>query len=158
MYKTFIAGITALSLTFAPVQVSAEGMTDRQIGQLILGLVAAGIIGKAISDNNRDDDAAPTPIPLPPRNLAPLRQQQPTGRQNEAHSRNGLPSNCLNSYETQRGEQSIFGARCLDRNYAQARSLPDQCFIRLRTYDGPVQGYTPSCLREYGFRTDRHRY
>lgn len=155
MFKTLIAGITALSLTIAPVQVAAEGMSERQVGQLLFGLVAAGIIGKVISDSNRRDRAAPVPVQDRQRHVAPLRQQQPTGRNRQTQARNVVPSACLRSYDTQRGQQQIFGARCLERNFEYARHLPDQCLIRLRTYDGPQQGYTPGCLRDNGYRTDR---
>lgn len=161
MYKTIIAGLAALSLTFTPVQGAAEGLSDRQVGQLIFGLVAAGIIAKALSDSNRRGTAATvpdrhvTPNPLPRNHVAPLRQQQPTGRNPENGRRAALPAACLSRHDTQRGVQRIFGAHCLERNYRNARSLPQQCAIRLRTYEGPREGYAPACLRDYGYQIDR---
>ncbi|MEJ6399165.1 hypothetical protein [Yoonia sp. 208BN28-4] len=162
MYKTFMAGLTALSLTLAPAPAAAD-INEREVGQLLFGLVVAGIIGKAISDTNRRDndrreEARQAPVQERHDTLRPLRPQQPAFNDRLAGARDVLPSSCLRRHDTQRGVQRIFGQRCLERNYRHARSLPDQCQIRLRTYDGPRQGYAPSCLRDFGYRIDRRNH
>lgn len=152
MFKTLIAGLTALSLSLAPGPATATGLSEDELGQLLFGLVAAGIIGKVIHDNRNREVPAQQTQHLP--RHAPVERQQPRGQQHWQGS-NVLPSACIRQFDTQRGPQRIFGARCLNNRYHDVRSLPAACEIRLRTYDGPRTGYDPRCLRDYGYRSDQ---
>ncbi|MEJ8561922.1 hypothetical protein QTO30_12335 [Yoonia sp. GPGPB17] len=156
MFKPLIAGITALSLTLAtttPLQ--AQGLDRDDVGKLIFGLAAIAVIGAAI-DNNRDRD----------RNRRTQVHQTPQrnnswsdlnrDHQNAQNRRRALPHACLRSVETRFGQQRLFGKRCLERNYRHVNRLPDRCAVRIYTTDGPRRGFDPVCLREQGFRSDRH--
>ena len=157
MFKHMIAGITALSLTFAtaaPVQ--ANGFDREDVGKLLIGLAAIAALNVAIQKSNRDD-----------------RADEPTQTVNHRSSRNNswadlnrsrqrdnarnwdLPRECLRNVETRFGTQRMFGKRCLERNYARVNRLPDRCAVRVYTSNGPRRGFDPLCLREQGFRSTR---
>jgi len=163
MFKSFIAGITAISLTFAsttPLQ--AQNMNRDDVGKLIFGLAAIAVIGAAIDQNNDRDRRAAQSTPVRDEgrwgdmnranrwsNLN--RGQQQRGR----NSRRALPRSCLQTVETRFGNQRFFGKRCLERNYQYVRTLPERCAVRLYTTNGPRRGFDPFCLREQGYRSDR---
>ena len=41
--------------------------------------------------------------------------------------------------------------RCLQRHYRFTDRLPDRCYKKVRTYEGPRRGYNMRCLRDRGF-------
>ncbi len=148
MYKTIVAGITAVSLTLASAQpTQAQGLSEDDVGKLLFGLVTALAVGAAIKDRNDRDDRprAQTHQPVQ-QHAAPPRRQ----------NRNVLPRNCLRRVSTGYGEHRIFGRRCLRNNYDFTADLPRQCAVRLYTDRGPARGFDPRCLRDQGFRARRH--
>jgi len=164
MFKSIIAGVTAISLTFASTTpLHAQNMNRNDVGKLIVGLAAIAVIGAAI-DQNRDSDRRSTQttpvrdnrqwgdIDRTNRWSNPGRQQQ-RGR----NSRRTLPQSCLRTVETRFGSQRLFGKRCLERNYQFESTLPERCAVRLYTANGPRRGFDPFCLREQGYRSDRRR-
>ncbi len=157
MFKHMIAGITALSLTFAtaaPVQ--ANGFDREDVGKLLIGLAAIAALNVAIQNNNRDDRAdepTQTVNHRSNRNNSWADLNRPRQRDN-ARNRD-LPRECLRNVETRFGTQRMFGKRCLERNYARVNRLPDRCAVRVYTSNGPRRGFDPLCLREQGFRSTR---
>ena len=138
---TFTAGVLATSLALAamtPTSASAR-MSEDEIAAL-LGLL---VIGAAIH-NSRNDDRPSTPAPAPA-------QQRP--------NRNWqvLPSQCLTTVETRRGQAvRMFGQRCLNRNYQHTNRLPAACQVQVRSENGNRrQGYRANCMRNQGFRMSR---
>lgn len=148
MFKTLIAGLTAISLTLgsaAPVQ--AQGMSEDDIGKLLFGLLTAGVVAKIISNNN-DHDApaaeqqymqqAPTTQTWRDRNhrnSEPTYHQRhnnvtPWQRQAQAHQ-NASPSQNANR----------------PRTHNNLRALPAQCLKSKRTRYGVQQIFTRGCLR-----------
>lgn len=66
MYKIFIAGITAISLTFstaAPAQ--ANGFSEEDIGKFVFGLIAAAVAANLIKNNQNHEEPAPVAAPRP---------------------------------------------------------------------------------------------
>jgi hypothetical protein len=163
MRKTLTAGLTALSLILIPAApVHAENNTA--LNQAILGLLAAGAIGLAINKNRRDQSPS-----------VAVEQNQRFGddvddrRRDHAHNsdRNDrdtrrdrhadpLPGRCFRRVELGNGRvQNVFAARCLDRRYSDAATLPRQCLTRIGGRDGSRRGYEARCLRDFGYRSDR---
>jgi hypothetical protein len=157
MFKPFIAGIAALSLTLATVSpANANGIDREDVGKLLIGIAAIAALSAAIDHNNRNDRAS---VPVTPthqtrnhgRSWADLNRP----RQRHSHRNRDLPRECLRSVETRFGTQRLFGQRCLERNYSRVNRLPGRCAVRLYTNNGPRRGFDPQCLREQGFRATR---
>lgn len=164
MFKSIIAGVTAISLTFAsttPLQ--AQNIDRNDVGKLIVGLAAIAVIGAAIDQNNDRDRSAARTTPVRDNrqwgDIDRTNRWSNPGRQQERarNNRRRLPRSCLRTVETRFGEQRLFGKRCLERNYQFVRTLPERCAVRLYTANGPRRGFDPFCLREQGYRSDRRR-
>lgn len=154
MFKTLVAGVTAISLTLASAQpAQARGLSEDDVGKLLFGLVAALAVGAAIKDHNDR--------PRESTNQHAQRSHDYGDRHSNAgrtHRSNPavLPRECLRRVSTNFGEHRVFGRRCLRNNYNYTADLPRQCAVRLYTDRGPVRGFDPRCLREQGFRARRH--
>lgn len=152
MLKPLIAGITALSLSFAtatPTQ--AEGMTGDDVGKLIIGIAAIAALNAALESNDRDDARRPARVDHRRSSWADLNRP----RHREETRRNDLPRQCLQTVDTRFGTYRLFGKSCLERDYARVNRLPDRCAVRLYTEDGPRSGFDPLCLRDAGYRSTR---
>ena len=169
MFKTLIAGVTALSLAAAPVH--AENFDNEDLGKFLFGVVAAIALGAALTQSddapalqdygyeppvvrNRVDPYAPRINPR--RNVEPpvVRRhvEPPVIRHRSQHQpQRALPRRCFHRVETRVGHQNIFGKRCLDNHYRHVASLPGQCRIRVLTRGGPRNGYDPQCLDRLGY-------
>jgi hypothetical protein len=152
MHRKFIALIIAAATAIAGFAASAApARADAEdVAKALAGIAALVIIGKAIEDrNDRRDRGHVTqnyhrPLPqVTPRPLPPQVQ------------RKFLPASCLRSVQTRRGEQSFFGARCLQQNYRHANRLPQACSVQVPTQRGWRYGYDPRCLRQSGYRIAR---
>ena len=153
MYKSIIAGMTALSLCFAtagPAQ--ANGFDREDAGKLIIGLAAIAALNAALENRRRNDD---TPAPVVDRNH---------GHQNGGHwnprpnrARFELPADCLQQAESRGGDYRMFMQPCLARNQVAVSDLPRRCEVRVFTNDGPRNGFDPSCMHDEGYYTDRRR-
>lgn len=168
MFKSLIAGATALSLTFAAASpAQANNWSNDDLGKLLFGLVAAATLNAAINNKERQSDAdsarTAQPVIRAPQVHVPSHHdrnvQNRNGGINDAVRRtqpNLLPRTCLRTVETSFGNHTILGRRCLNNNYRRISELPRRCSVRLYTDRGPVNGYDLSCLREQGYRIRRH--
>ncbi|SFR55302.1 hypothetical protein SAMN04488005_2830 [Yoonia tamlensis] len=139
MFKSVIAGITALSLTFATAMpAQANGFDRDDVGKIIIGIAALAALNAAIENNRRDRQQPETP-------------QHPTSGNNQQ----SLPQSCMERIDTRYGEHRMLMRRCLQRNDIRVRDLPNRCEVRLFTDDGPRNGFDPACLRQAGYRIDR---
>ncbi|WP_375254612.1 hypothetical protein [Yoonia sp.] len=157
MFKPIIAGITAVSLTFASMAPAyANGVDRDDVGKLLIGIAAIAALNAAIDSNNRNDrsevrNARTQRANNNRQNWADLNRS----RQQNANRGRVLPRECLRTIDTRFGVQRIFDQRCLNRNYNRVNRLPDRCAVRIYTTNGPRNGYDPLCLREAGFRATR---
>ena len=154
MMKSLVAGVTALALTLASATPArANGLDRDDLGKLLLGLLAVGVVGAAIENNQRRDE---TQVQRQGSgSWADLNQPRPRPDSRHDNRRLILPYECLQTVETRFGHLRLFGERCLDRNYRFAASLPERCEVRVYSDNGPRSGYDPLCLREQGYRTNR---
>jgi len=153
MFKFVTAGVTAIALTLtsaAPVQ--ARGLSEDDIGKILFGLVAAGVLSQALQNHQKPRQAAPVPQNYTQRAPAPNTRSQSDPRHRGVAI---LPRQCLQNVETRFGTHRIFARRCLQRNDVNIRSLPRQCAVRLRADNAIRRGYDPQCMRAAGFRARR---
>lgn len=166
MRKTLTAGLTALSLVLFPAAPVHAQQSSQDLNRAIIGLLAVGAVGLALKESAENRSTA-----TPQRNE---RHFQPTQRRlvEQAHDNRGnghkngharserrvdlVPGRCFRRVETARGDyQGIFDGRCLDRRYRDANTLPRQCAVRMGGRDGHRTGYDASCLRDFGYQSDR---
>ena len=147
MFKSFIAGITALLLTVviaAPAQ--ANGLDEDETGKILFGLFANGIAADIINNAQNNGAAAPDLRPERPRSWYAPR---------ETRGAKILPRTCLQSVDTRFGDYRMFVRRCMQDNYQFTRNLPGACAVRVVSYNGPRNGWDAECLRERGYRASR---
>lgn len=160
MFKSLIAGVTALSLTLATATPTYANGIDRQdASKLLIGIIAIAALGAALDNNRRSERETPTPVQRGinrNNDWADLNRRHNNNSNNYNNSRRrALPHECLRAVETRFGTQRMFGQRCLERNYRHVNRLPERCAVRVYTADGPRRGFDPLCLREQGYRSDR---
>jgi hypothetical protein len=141
-----IAAGLATVIAAAP---SRAQITGENIGGLIAGAVALGIIAKALDDQNRRDRereraraASRNQTPV----HTPITPSRPSAR--------ALPGECLTAYSVRGETVRYFPAACLDRNYRDADRLPAACRQTIRTPGGNAAVYAPACLRDRGFQVE----
>lgn len=153
MFKSLIAGVAAVSLTFATAMpAQANGFDREDAGKLIIGLAAIAALNAALENRDRNDRE--------PAQVEDRTQRHPqgwTGRPRPAGNRNVLPSECLGQIDTRYGDHRMYMSRCLERHQVWVAQLPRRCEVRLFTNDGPRNGYDPACMRQEGYRSDRRR-
>ena len=133
--KTLTAGVLSLTLaltSLAPTNVQA-GISDEDA---VAGILTLLLLGAVIHNRNDRTERATTP----------------------RRDWRVLPANCIRQHTRRNGNTvRIFGQRCLNNNYAHVDRLPEACHIRFRNENGQRrQGYRVRCMRNQGFRTDRH--
>jgi len=145
MFKFVTAGVTAIALTLTSVPAQARGLSEDDIGKILFGLVAAGVLTTAINNSQRRTVT-----------VAPQATEQSRPRQGHSRSRAVvLPRSCMTRVETRFGTHRILGRNCLRRNDVNVRNLPRNCAVRLRSNGNVRRGFDPQCLRSAGIRTQR---
>ena len=168
MYKTFVAGVTALTLTVTTaVPAQASGFGEDDLGKLLFGLFAAAGIAQVIENNQSE--------PVVTRGRDNVQQShsynQPTPRHPKgprhgqagnnprsggwAHHRVTVPRRCIERVNTRYGEQRIVERRCIRQTTNLLNRLPNQCRMRIHTSVGVRGGWDPRCLRDQGIRISR---
>ncbi|AKS47601.1 hypothetical protein SAMN05444287_2745 [Octadecabacter temperatus] len=146
---TITAGLLATTLAFTAVapNSAAARMSDDEIAGL-LGLL---VIGAAIHSSRNNDR---TSEPAPTINRSDRNERHDRGVRNWQV----LPAQCLTTAQTRRGATvRMFGQRCLNNNYQFTNRLPQDCRVNFRGERGAHrQGYDVACMRNAGFRTNRH--
>ena len=147
MYKTLIAGVTALSVTVTPA--SARGLSDDQIGQILFGLFATAAIAKIIDGKSGQGANVQVQTPRP-------RAHQPRAHTPRA-ARMTLPARCVVEHRTRNGRVQLFGRRCIAHNYDFKIKFPRRCERDIRTSQGFRSGWEVDCMINAGYRTNRRR-
>lgn len=172
MSRKFIALIVAASLTVTGITASQAQAGDKRTRNLIVGAAALAILGAAIAeqDKRHNHGYVGTQNPRPrghshPRHDPKYGYHDRDRRNPFAHGpRSGvtprplppraqfapLPNQCLRSFHGRGGGTfQLYAARCLNRNYHAAHSLPQNCRQDVRLRNGHFRGYNPACLRQH---------
>lgn len=138
MTKRFLATLLAATIAVTSVSTAPARADSGEIGRLLLGAGALFIIGSALSNNNRqrDRDEVVTRRRDEPRHrVQPRRKVVPSaclrvnrsdsgprryfGRRclsNNMRQVNRLPNYCKRNIWTNRGQRTVFAARCLRKD------------------------------------------
>ena len=135
-----IAALSAAALAPSPARAASE----EDIARILAGLAALAIVGKALSDRDRDDDDKP-PV------IAPHRSK-PKDHYRPRHDAKTVPVRCLRTYETRQGVRRVVMRDCAERTVAEPWELPRQCLLRVQTRHGPAEAYGGRCMRQHGYR------
>ncbi|MFT7595010.1 MAG: hypothetical protein ACI8R4_002336 [Paracoccaceae bacterium] len=148
MHRKFIALILASALAITGLS-AAPARADGDTARIFGGLAILAIIGAALdhSSRNRTTVTKQYIVPSKPQSTRPLPSYV---------TRRDLPGACLRSRSVNGQQRNLYGARCLQKNYAYTSSLPYAC--QLGYFNGQANrvGYEPLCLRERGYRTARN--
>ncbi len=151
-----IAGLIGIA---SPAPVQAQD--NNNVAGVIAGIVALGLLAKAIDDHNDRDRAraaaaarANSQLSNPPRDtwgrLGGYEDRQRARTQR-------LPEQCLRRIVTDRGDRNAYSRHCLRRNYARADRLPSSCERQVQTQRGPRTVYAARCLKRNGYRVEARR-
>ena len=155
MHKLLTAGLTALSLILIPAAPVQAQNDNHNAGKILLGILAAGALGLAIQ-NNHNNGKPRASVRITPRDQRAHQPQRNTHNIRRQQTVDLLPGRCFRRVETGRGGyQGVYPKRCLDRRYRDAHTLPRQCVVRIGGHNGSRRGYEASCLRDFGYRSDR---
>ncbi len=157
-----VASIALASASFMPNAASADG---NDLAKAIAGIVAVGIIAKAI-DNRNDRGRASTTTragrlgsieqTFDGRRVIDRRvrdyEQRKGPKAKRGYKKKALPQACLRVVETDRRDRLAYGSRCLNRNYRHASKLPVSCETVVRTNRGFRTVFGARCLRRDGWK------
>ncbi|MEX0280701.1 MAG: hypothetical protein AB3N13_05865 [Arenibacterium sp.] len=152
MHRQFITLIVSAAIGVTALATPARAADADDVAGALFGIAALALIGKALSDRNKNDvqfvqpqhHSQPDPVrPIRPRPLPP------------AVSRYDLPGHCMRSFQVNRNRVQLLGAGCLRRYYRQVNSLPYACQFQFNNHNRSYTTYEPLCLRERGYRITR---
>lgn len=160
--KRFISAIAALSigltsLVAAPAR-AGQYDTERALAALLGLAVIGAIVAEDRKDRRRDDNVSRRNTRVHDGLRDGQLRRQPSLEPRPLPSRVNrklLPQRCLRSFDTDRGQARVFGARCLDRHYSYSNNLPQRCERRVRTDRGVRYGYGARCLSKFGYQMAR---
>jgi hypothetical protein len=159
-----IAAVTALGLTMAPAQVSADA---EDVAKVVAGVAILGLIAKSIND--RDDRQSQSVTTTQFSRVNSLDDRRGTriirgnikrhsaikGKSGKKYKRAALPQRCLRILDTSRRDRLVYPQRCLTQNYRYANRLPETCQRQVRTNRGIRNVYLARCLARDGWRVAR---
>lgn len=169
MFKSFtklaLSGATAMSLALTPM--SAQAAPDGEdIAKTLAGLAVLGVIASIASDRNNSRSSRTTTttnyqnlISGPKgRRIIDGEVSRPnnTSDVKRKYKRVRLPDSCVRILRTSNGNQTVYGQRCLNRNYMFASQLPEQCERQVRTNGRVRTFYLARCLDRRGWKVARN--
>ena len=162
--KVALSGLTALSLSLAPMPASA-GPDSEDVVKTLAGLAVLGLVANQLNDRKKKRRAAATaatPTYDPYGSIerhqgkrvidGNIRRPDQGSRAPRDARRARLPDHCLRIVETGRGDRLVYGKRCLNKNYVYANELPRHCELLVRTENRTRPVYGARCLSREGWR------
>tara|TARA_R110002049_G_scaffold57469_3_gene157549 strand:+ start:1204 stop:1629 length:426 start_codon:yes stop_codon:yes gene_type:complete len=140
-------------------------MNEDQIGKILFGLIASGVLAN-IFFNKQNDATPPVVTPRPwtaPVVAPPVVAPHPHGprtvdvppRPRDTRNAKIIPRGCLKNFDTRFGNYRMFQRSCMRENYRFVQSLPRACRVRIVTRKGARNGWDPQCLRQAGYTARR---
>lgn len=162
MSRKFIATILAAAIAVTGLTAAPARADSKDVARALAAIATIAIIAKTLDDSNRKRDTQHGYAPYRPapqvHRPAPHVQRPATVHPRPLPnrvSRMALPAQCLFSVNTRHGEKRVFGKRCLNETFQNARKLPQACETQLRGKGPSRTVYTASCLRDYGYTIAR---
>jgi len=156
MTRQFIAALLSVSLAATAMTTAPARASDDAV-KIIAGIAAIGILSQVLKNKNRE--------PVATRNYDRRQDVHPSRRQDVRKDRHDnrryvkprkqrrakvAPQRCLTQQWTHRGNISVYGARCMERN---ARAAPPRsCERSINTRQGARRFYSRQCLRQKGWK------
>lgn len=157
MTKKFMATVLAASITISAIS-TAPAIAKPSGGVRVLqGLAALYVISQVVKDSKTARQPEATTSGRNRHSThAPQKSRTQWGQPiKPRRQRLILPSRCLKTFDTRRGQTRAYGAYCVKKN-APRLSLPQQCKRRISTDNGRRNVYGSKCLRQHGYRSARH--
>lgn len=165
MFKSFtqlaLSGATALSLTLTPMSASAAP-DGEDIAKTLAGLAVLGVIASIASDRNKSRSSRTTTTadtygsidgPKGRRVIdGDISRPNNSSDPKRKYKRVRLPDNCVRILRTSNGDRTVYGQRCLNRNYMFASQLPERCERQVRTNGRVRTVYLGQCLDRRGWK------
>jgi hypothetical protein len=149
--KTIVISFLVAALSIATPTSPARADSQETAG-LLAGIVAIGLMARAINERNAADRAEAEDAAEPE---AVTRNDgwRPYRVDPRAAQAQLLPETCL--IDGHRGlDTALYDRRCLQRSAARPGDLPDYCELKIRTDRGWRAAYGESCLMREGFRPE----
>ncbi|MEM7718152.1 MAG: hypothetical protein AAF222_03045 [Pseudomonadota bacterium] len=164
--KFAMSGLTALSISLAPVPAFA-GPDGEDIAKALAGLAVIGLIATAAKDRRSKNSSSRTFTTVDPFSTiegsrAPRAVEGRIIRPNQRVQRArgfrqaALPDRCIRLLSTNRGDRSIYSARCLQRHYVYYNQLPRDCRFQVHGNSRPHIVFGTRCLRRDGWQVARY--
>lgn len=161
--KLALSGLTALSLSLAPLP-AAAAPDGEDIAKALAGLAVLGIIATAVNDRDkRRSSQTVRTIPVQPYDSiegsrvieGEIRRPGDRTTRHNGVRRVALPDRCVRIVSTSRGDRTVYGARCLQRDFIYVNHLPASCKVQVRTNNRIRHAYGARCLRRDGWQVAR---
>lgn len=149
--KTILISILVAALSIATPTSPARADSQEAAG-LLAGIVAIGLMARAINERNAADRAKAeeaAQVEAVTRNDV----WRPYRIDPRAAQAQLLPGTCL--IDGDRGvDTALYDRRCLQRSAARPGDLPGHCELKIRTDRGWRAAYGETCLMREGFRPE----
>jgi hypothetical protein len=151
--KTIVISLLVAALSIATPASPARADSQEAAG-LLAGIVAIGLMARAINERNAADRAeAEAEAGVLPDAVTRNDAWRPYRVNPRAAQAQLLPETCL--IDGHRGlDTALYDRRCLERTAARPGDLPDYCELKIRTDRGWRAAYGESCLMREGFRPE----
>ena len=176
-FATFtVSALAAIGVLLSPTSAAAADGDD--IAGILAGVLAVGIIAKAIEDRN-DRQQAHTVVE--PRRkteygrigridegsfirgnnrvirggISPWMNGEKGPKAGRGYKQHPLPASCLHRLESGRHDRQVYGAYCLRHTFKHASRLPSACAFNVKTRHGVRTVYGAHCLARSGWHAAR---
>lgn len=156
--KTLFAPVLAGSLALGSITAPASADPEDTV-RAIAGIAALALIVGAINDND-NNNRKNTTVARHNHNTYTTNNRiygtvtnAPNWTSTSAAKRRVLPERCIRTVRTNNGLRTVYGNRCLQRNFNFANFLPENCKVRIRTGENRIRSaYATRCLRRDGWK------
>ncbi|PPB79630.1 hypothetical protein LV82_02646 [Albidovulum inexpectatum] len=152
MKRMMISALAAIAVAMAGLAPAPALSADRNQEALgvLLGAAAIGLLINEISKDN-DKKKVSKSGSTQTRRLDDWKTESHRDKRPGRYHPRAIPAACVFPV----GGRDVVSARCMEE-FGVRSHLPDGCGFKIRTRWGKRTVYDTRCLRNYGFRFDRH--